>query len=123
MMKIVTTVLTRDVLWQELHFMIEYFRGMGVKKCGVLLGYSWGLYYYDDQPWQEEQIDLETLPEFICQLEEKELGNFGDSDLVISLLAMKWDFCHESDIHFEFEDHDAVAMPFINRWKALGYLK
>lgn len=122
MEKLVTVTLSKEVLWQELYFLIEYFSGKGMQKCEVLFGYSWGIYYYGDLPWEEEQVDLVILPDFIRKVESKEFGNFGDSDLVIVLSGMKFNFCHERDIHVEFKNGNTDALVFMSRWKKFDYL-
>ncbi|MCQ4145398.1 hypothetical protein [Vogesella sp. AC12] len=122
-MEIVTIVLARDALWQELNFLIGYFSEKGMLKCEVLFGYSWGIYYYDDQPWKEEEIDLLSLSNLIHKMEQNGLGTFGGSDMIIFLPGIKFNFCHESDIHIEFENGNFDAPVFLDRWKSSGYLQ
>lgn len=122
-MEIVTIVLARDALWQELNFLIGHFRDKEILKCEVLFGYSWGIYYYDGQPWKEEEIDLLSLIELIHKTERSGIGTFGESDLIISLPGIKFNFCHEGDIHIEFENGSSDALVFLDRWKNSGYLQ
>ena len=120
--EILTYPLDRDQIQRELDFVIEHFQQEGIESCKILFGFAWGNEYYPGNHWPYEEIPLESLAEKVREVEANCDGALGQDDLFVEVAGLKFEFCHESDIHIYFEEEPGPEIEFFySCWKRLGY--
>ncbi len=119
--QIFTKVLTPDELRTEFEFCIRYLQELGHSRASVLFGWSWGNEYYPTGEWQSEKIELEKLSTKVQEVEDSGIGRFGDNDLFVEVEGLLFTFCHESDVHMEYEVGSEITEILLKRWSKLGY--
>lgn len=117
---IVTAPVGAAQLFEELDHMANHFKTQGHTSCATVLGFAWGNQYYPGD-WLQEETPLEDLAAKIRRIELSGLGRIGSDDLYVYVAGVEFLFCHEGDIHLEFEVPSEVTTHFFGRWRDLGY--
>ncbi len=87
----------------------------------MLFGWAWGNDYYLSDEWQSEQIALAELSAKVREVESSGIGGFGADDLFVEINGYEFTFCHESDIHLEYEVGSEITEALWERWSKKGY--
>lgn len=116
-----TCILTLEKLWLEIFHIVDYFKSKDVRSCQILFGWAWGMEYYSELEWQEEEILLNDLVKKIHTVEKMNIGQFTKDDVFIKIGDLSFNFCHESDIHLVFDVENDITKHFFDRWKSLGF--
>ncbi len=114
-------MLTPEELRTEFEFCIRYLQEVGYVRASVLFGWAWGNEYYSTNEWQAEQIELEKLSAKVREIEDSGVGKLGDDDLFVEIKGHVFIFCHESDVHVEYEVGSEITEALWQRWSKLGY--
>ncbi len=119
--EVLTTILERSQIDEELSFMVKYFSKKGIRTCKILFGFSWGLEYYPGKEWNDEEIQLANLSSKVQEVEKSGIGKLGRDDLFVKFPELEFRFCNDSDVHITFsETNDDIEYYYV-RWKQLGY--
>ena len=118
--EIVTKILERTKILEELAFVAEYFESKDEDSCELLFGFAWGNEYYPGNEWPYESVKLNNLVEKVVDVEESGIGRLGSDDLFIKVKNLEFQFCHESDIHISYEEVTHEAEHFYERWQQQG---
>lgn len=119
--EILTYPVTAEQMNNELSFMVEYFSNKGIEKCSVLFGFAWGNDYYPGNEWLDEEIELKSLIQKVKEVEASNIGTIGKDDLFVKVQELEFRFCHDSDVHIYFLNHNDDIEFYYSRWKQLGY--
>ena len=101
--------------------MVKYFSDKGIETCKVLFGFAWGMEYYPEKNWSDEEIELNHLALKVGEVEASGIGAIGEDDLFVKLSEIEFRFCNDSDIHIYFSELSEDIEYFYSRWKELGY--
>lgn len=120
---ILTSEMSAEQLREELGFLVQFFRLRGHTECSVLFGYAWGIEYYREQEWYDITLPLCRLEDEVRRLEAEGLGYIGHDDLMVAFppVDAEFRFCHDADIHLEFDESSEVIESFHERWALRGY--
>jgi len=119
--EILTKTLTEEQMRLELDYFVTYWTKSGFDSCEVLFGYEWGIHYYSDPIWTKETLRIENLVSKISELEQSDLGKFGNNDVIVYITELETLFCHDSDVHIRFTNPSIHIEHFYERWTNLGY--
>ncbi|GAB4093023.1 hypothetical protein GCM10028786_19500 [Flaviaesturariibacter terrae] len=115
-----TPILTFDQRLPELTFIIELLRSYNIKTVDLLFGWPWGNEYGG---WTPFQIGLDEILTKISEAEASGAGTFKEDDL--SIIADKPQiellFCHEYDLHLDFNDENTIVAAILDHWRTCGY--
>lgn len=82
----------------------------------MMFGWAWGNEYKDWTPFMVSTNDIATE---IDKAEQSGAGNFYNDDTFFYL--KEWHcqilFCHEFDIHLDFDENNNLVDDIIGRWK------
>ena len=122
--EIVTGQIGEPLLRAELEFVLRYLAESQHENCDVLFGYAWGNDYYPTSRWDYVAMPVANVMEEVVRVESLGMGRLGENDLFIRLprLPIEFRFCHESDLHLEFEETNEILRAMSIRWEALGYM-
>jgi hypothetical protein len=118
--RIITKTLDVTRLREELSYLAHFFQIQGSVACKVVFGFAWGNEYYAGD-WVPEDTPIRELEAKITSVEASGLGALARDDLYVTIAGVEFLFCHEGDIHLEFDASRDVAEHFFERWRDLGY--
>ena len=119
--EIVTRILERPQILEELAFLAEYFESKGEDSCELLFGFAWGNEYYPANEWPYEAVKLKQLSEKVADVEQSGIGRLSSDDLFVKVRNLEFKFCHESDIHISYAEITPDAEYFFERWHGQGF--
>jgi hypothetical protein len=120
-LSIVTGPVEAAQLYEELGHVAHYFKAVGHDACKTVLGFAWGNEYYAGD-WLKEVTPLQDLTSKIQGVERSGLGRIGSDDLLVCVAGLEFLFCHEGDIHLDFDTPNEATEHFLLRWRDRGYL-
>ena len=109
-------ILDRDQLIKELNQIISILIKHNIDKVKISFGFMWGR---DGAEW----IDYDVLTTEILERIEKEeslnKGKLGKDDFWISIKELEVEilFCHESDMHLNYNDQNAIVSDILKDWE------
>ena len=94
--------LTQDQYTDELVYLMGCLQKNNVKSVDLLFGFAWGNFYGD---WKTLPVDPCLIFQKIKEVEIKTDCQFYDHDLFIEVKKSHTTihFCHEHDIHLDYE--------------------
>jgi hypothetical protein len=116
-----STILDQEALHKELECILQVLEEHGVSNMDILFGYAWDLEYKN---WTPFSISLTEVFSEIRKAEELSSGEFGADDLYLILngLEMEILFCHESDIHIDYNNKNEIIEKILHNWEVQGIL-
>jgi hypothetical protein len=114
--------LSRPDLQADLRALLEVAEQEQILSLSVLFGFAWGIEYRD-----YEYFDIgpsEILAE-VSEAERREVGMLGNDDLVIRDRGEQWEvlYCHEADIHLDYNATCRVVEACLSRWSTMGWVE
>lgn len=117
---IVTGILSRSQVKQDMEALVDRCARLGVEQVQVLFGFAWGADYRD---WQTVTMPPSELPQEVQAAEAATHGALGADDLWIeSRGAWRVQYCHEGDIHISYSGPSPFVQDSIESWRAKGWL-
>ena len=118
-MEIVTGLLSREQLQEELAEIVEFFRNHAARASYM---YGWGCNIDIDRQWQVYPIAIEAMAETVEESLRSGIFTWGGADLFFYDGEERFSFlfCHEGDVHFVSEEESLVAQVRL-AWEARGY--
>jgi hypothetical protein len=115
-----TPVLTSAQRREELSFLIELLNREGYHSVDILFGTFWGNDYGD---WTAVSVKLTEIAKEISMAESVSTGSFEEDDLFVIINELKTEilFCHEYDIHLEYNEENNVTAAILEHWNIVGY--
>ncbi|MBU9579066.1 hypothetical protein KTE26_11550 [Ralstonia mannitolilytica] len=112
-----TKPLNRELLLQELEFVIAKLAEAGVGE--VQLSFGWDCNLDIDDMWQEQSVRVDALLESVIQAEQSGIVEVGRGDIFVKTYDFELTLCHEADAHVGGAG-DLVRETIV-RWQQLGY--
>lgn len=118
-MEIVTGLLSREQLEEELSDIREFFRNHAVTASYM---YGWGCDIDVDRQWQVKPMAIEAMVETVEESLASGIFSWGRGDLFLYDGEERFYFllCHEGDVHFASQDEFLVALVRA-AWETRGY--
>jgi len=118
--KISAQPLTSTQRREELKFLIELLSQMGYQSVEILFGTFWGNEYRD---WTPVSIKLNEIAKEIALAETVSTGSFEEDDFFITVNELQTEvlFCHEYDIHLEYNEDNELTSAILSHWNTTGY--
>lgn len=119
-----TEVLPVDSLWQALNDLLQFLRNNGYNDLEIMFGFAWGNYMEPEESWQFISLSLDQVVPRILQEQAREDGGaLGNDDLHIRHPSWSFQilFCHESDLHVQYNQREQLIDSIETRWAALGF--
>jgi hypothetical protein len=115
-----TPVLTSAQRREELSFLIELLNREGYHSVDILFGTFWGNDYGD---WTAVSVKLTEIAKEISMAESVSTGSFEEDDPFVIINELKTEilFCHEYDIHLEYNEENNVTAAILEHWNIVGY--
>jgi hypothetical protein len=115
-----TPVLTSAQRREELSFLIELLNREGYHSVDILFGTFWGNDYGD---WTAVSVKLTEIAKEISMAESVSTGSFEEDDFFVIINELKTEilFCHEYDIHLEYNEENNVTAAILEHWNIVGY--
>lgn len=80
----------------------------------MLFGFAWGNYYKN---WTPFKVSIESIITEIDKAEKSEAGDFFNDDIFFYLPDCEILFCHEYDIHLEFDQRNVTVNAIFEAWE------
>ncbi|MFD3317813.1 hypothetical protein ACE414_09260 [Alteromonas macleodii] len=112
-----TDILGKEKLLTEVAEIISFFTSIGINSCQVMLGFGWGINYYQSNQWSKEEVKLDLLLAFIEKIENATLGEIGKDDLFIWVSNTEFKLCNDGDIHLLCSNVTEEQEHFLKRWQ------
>ena len=96
---------------KEVDFIVDVLKNNGVIEVEMLYGWSWG-------SWETFYCDITEVKNEIKKQETLTGGFFGENDVHVRVDALETEitFCHECDIHIEFNTINRVVTEILHHW-------
>jgi len=106
-----------DDFLKEVDRVVEILKKNDVDEIEVSYGWSWG-------DWEPFNTTIAELNNDIRRQEIKTGDKFGDNDVYICIYQHDIEilFCHEADIHMEFNLASHVVTEILNSWNDNQYI-
>jgi len=113
-----TTIMDEETFLVNVEEVIKTLNANNVSDIEILFGIEW------EEDWNP--IDT-TVNDIFLQIEKRaQLTGLSlyENDMFITIkdLDTKITFCHEADLHIEFNKANVVTTAIINNWKAKGLI-
>ncbi len=110
-----TPMMKEENFFMEVDYVINVLRSNGVHDIEMFYGWSWG-------EWETFHSAVDEIKSEIRKQEEITGGRFGENDVYITIDSLETQiiFCHEADIHIEFNKVNGVVADILNSWKLKG---
>ena len=115
-----TPILTTDQRLSELTYIIELLRSHDIKRVDLWFGWPWGDAYGN---WTPFQVSPDEILFRISEAESLKAGSFVKDDLaiIITNLEMEILFCHEYDLHLDYNLQNSLVTDILDHWKVLRW--
>jgi len=120
--EVFSIIFTKEKYIENLKVILNILTKNNINEIDLLFGCGWGNEYKD---WTPYNVLTEEVESEINLAEKKQVGKFGDDDLyiIIDELQTVIMFCHEMDIHMEFNSENKIIKEIINYWELENYIK
>ena len=110
-----TPVMRKDQFMSELKSIIEILRSNDVFSVKIWYGFAWG-------NWDELNLNITEIENSLKEQQQKTGEDFPGNDTYLNIPALETEitFCHESDIHIEFQELTKVVSDILQNWDAKG---
>jgi len=112
-----TKPLHRQSLLNELAFASSKLAQVGIQVAQVSFGWDCNLPF--DELWQEHDVKVDGILEFVRQAEQRGTVGVGKGDIFVKTPGFCLTLCHEADAHVEGTT-DLVG-EMVERWVRLNY--
>ncbi len=101
----------------EVEIVIDFLKKHNVGQLEMFYGWSWG-------DWETFNSTANEIMSEIEKQEQRSKKKFGGNDvyIVIPKLDTQILFCHEEDIHIEFNQINGFVSDIVNTWKSKGMM-
>ena len=120
--EIFSIVFTKEKYIENLKVILKILTKNNYNEINLLFGFAWGNKYKDWTPFKVLTKEIESE---ISLAEIKQVGKFGNDDLFIIIQELQTEimFCHEMDIHLEFNSENKITNEIINYWNLNNLIK
>lgn len=112
-----THPLSRELMLAELTEICAKLVAVGVEQATVSFGWDSNLDI--DDMWQDVEVLLTALPEYLVNAERAGTIEIGKADIFIKTEDIEFTLCHESDLHVT--GTSPLVAETRSRWSNLGY--
>lgn len=111
-----TRQLSREECKSSLDEIIDILRGHQVLQIEMMFGFAWGNEYKE---WTPFMVPIDEITLEIDKAGQSGTGDFYNDDTFVTLDEQKCEilFCHEYDIHLEFDEINKVVKDIIESWR------
>jgi len=115
-----TPFLSSDQRQRELNEIIELLRVHRILKVEILFGVFWGNDYGN---WTPIPVGLDEIKSKILEAEDSKAGTFDEHDFTIIVNNTETEilFCHEYDLHLDFNVETDLVHSILDHWRQAGY--
>ncbi|HEY4287802.1 MAG TPA: hypothetical protein VGN00_11940 [Puia sp.] len=113
---IYTKQLSREECKTCLAEIINILRVTQILEIEMLFGFAWGTDYKD---WTPFKVPIDNIMTELDKAEKSGAGSFFNDDTFFNFPELDCEilFCHEYDIHLEFDQPNMVVNTIIEAWK------
>ena len=111
-----TKQLSREECKTSLAEIISIFRAAKIVEIELLFGFAWGNEYKD---WTPFIVPTDNIMVELDKAEKSGAGSFFNDDTFFCLPELDCEilFCHEYDIHLEFDQPNVTVNAIIEAWE------
>jgi hypothetical protein len=111
-----TRPLSRQECKDSLDEIVTIFKSRQDLKIEMMFGFAWGNEYKD---WTPFFVSPDEIVTEIDKAEKSGTGSFYNDDTFLFLEESRCEirFCHDYDIHLDFEEHNQVVDAILKAWK------
>lgn len=108
-----TPMMDLQPFFNEVGTIVEVLNKHQVTVIEMFFGWSWG-------EWEIFDTNINELYNEIKKQEDRTGKAFGENDVYIQIndYDMEILFCHEADIHIDFNKYNPIVSEILNVWKA-----